>query len=169
MKNLLLLSALAVSSVAAAKSDPCKLLSPNEVAAALGTSTVTASTATNQDFPSCNFDFEGGALQVSIITPAQKFLQGKTLLAFTQSGGDDNGGFKGLKTIAGLGDEAVGNSSKASTTVGKNTVTADIGTVLVRRGNSIILLLALANEPAANSINDRSMQSLTRRALLRLH
>src|SRR5690242_19869260 len=111
MKTLLTVLALTWSSLALAASDPCKLLAPGEVKSGLAAPTVTATPATDQDIPTCNFDFEGGALSLGVAPGAKKMLGGKTMLALLQSGGDGGTPVQGLKAVAGIGDEAAGGSS----------------------------------------------------------
>ncbi|THF84300.1 hypothetical protein E7T09_19985 [Deinococcus sp. KSM4-11] len=162
MKILTVLTILGCSSMSLAATDPCKLLAPGEVKSGLGAPAVTAKPAEGQDFPSCNFDFEGGSLMVQLISPASKFLQGKSLASAMGSG---ESSFKGLKTVPGLGQDAAGVGGSSVT----GGVPQDSAVLFVRRGDVIVMLWAVSSNHAAKKLTLPSVTLLAKRALLRLH
>ena len=145
-----LLPLLALASVAGAAA-PCTLLTTAEVRATLGAAQVTARPDPEQDFPSCTYHFAGGALMVQVITPARTFLQGQTLLAFTRSGQ-----FGATRPVAGLAQEAVGSQ------------TGQGGALLIRKANTVLLLLGHSVGPSGRRLNVPGLSTLARRALPRL-
>ncbi|GAA5534161.1 hypothetical protein [Deinococcus aluminii] len=164
MKTLLILSALTLSSLACAAPDPCKLLTPGEVQSGLGAPTVTAKPATDQDIPTCNFDFKDGGLSLGVTAGAGKMLGGKSLLSLLQSGGEGGTPMKGVKAVPGVGDEAAGGGASQTT----SGVAQDFATLYLRRGDTLLVFMAVSSNHAASKLNLQSLTLLARRALLRL-
>ncbi len=163
MKRMLTV-ALLCSSFALAAPDPCRLLAPGEVKAGLGAPTVTAKPATDQDIPTCNFDFQGGALSLGVTTGASKMLQGHPLLALVQSGGDGGTPIKGARAVPRLGDEAAGADASDVT----SGVASDLAMLYVRKGDTLLVFVALDSNHAASKVKLAALTLLARRALPRL-
>lgn len=167
MKRLLMLSVLSLSSLAAATIDPCKLLSPNEVGAALGMSGVTAQPPEEADFPTCTFGGQdSGGLSLIVATPAQKLSQGKSLSAFLQHGGDDGQGMKFdvLTPLKDLGDDAVVGSSRSDSSANGVKMVIDGSTLLVRKGNTLMMLMGFSVNQGAPKLSAQSLTALAKRA-----
>jgi hypothetical protein len=172
MKRLVALLALACSTLAAAATDPCKLLSPNEVGAALGMSGVTAEPPEEADFPTCTFSGKGtGGLSLIVAAPAQKLLQGKSLSAFLQHGGENGQGmtFNVLTPLKGLGEDAVMGSARTDSSANGVKMVMDGSTVLVRKGDTLMMLMGFSLNKSAPKLSAQSLTALAKRALLRLH
>lgn len=167
MKPILMLLTLSLSSLALAATDPCKLLAPGEVKAGLGSPPVKATTATDQDIPTCTFGFEGGALSLGVTAGAQKMLRGQSLLAMLRSG-EGGEAIKGIRSLPGLGDEAAGAGGPLVTKVGASSITQDFATMYVRKGDRLLVFMAVSNDHAASRLNMQSLALLVKRALLRL-
>ncbi|THF70924.1 hypothetical protein E7T06_05020 [Deinococcus sp. Arct2-2] len=168
MKVLLAMSALTLSSLAAATPNPCTLFTPNDVGLALGITSVTSKPDPDQDFPTCRFNYKNGALMVQLITPAHTYLKGNTLLAFALHGAGGGSGFKGIKPVAGLGNEAVGTSSEAVNTVGSTSVVVGSAVMLVRKGDTLMLMIGTSLNRSAFRLNAQRLAVLAKRALSHL-
>jgi len=164
MKTWLALTVLALSSLAAAAPDPCKLLTPGEVKAGLVSPTVTVKPDPTQGIPTCNFDFEGGGVSLGVTAGASKMLQGKSLLQMVQSG-EGGQGFKGAKTIPGVGDEAVG--FELSQKIGG--VPQNVVTFYVRKADTLLVMFAVVSNHTAKRVDMQSVTLLAKRVLLRVH
>ena len=172
MKTLLMLSVLALSSLAAAATDACKLLSPNEVGAALGLSAVTAQPPEEADFPTCTFSGEAtGGLSLIVATPAQKLLQGRSLAYVLQHGGEDSQGmkFNVVTPLKGVGDEAVEGSVRTDSSANGVKMVMDGSALLVRKGDTLMTLMGFSLNKGAPKLSIESLTNLAKRALLRLH
>lgn len=168
IRPFLLLTVLAFSALSHAfAADPCKLLTANEVASGLGAPAVTASPATDQDIPTCNYDFKDGSLSLGVTPGAAKMMNGKSLLQMLQSGGDSDSliSFKAAKVVPGVGDEAVG-LGRSQTTSG---LTQDFATLYVRKGDTVLVFIAASSGHAASRLTLQDVTLLARRAVLRLH
>jgi len=173
MKTLLLLSVLTLSSLAAAATDPCKLLSPSEVGAALGMSGVTAEPPEEADFPTCTFGGEaGGGLSLIVASPAQKLLQGKSLADFLKQGDEAGEGgmtFDALTPLKDLGDDAVVGSTHTDSSSDGVQMVMEGSTLLIRKGDTLMMLIGFSLNKGAPKLSVQSLTNLAKRALLRLH
>lgn len=150
MNRFNLIAVLALTSTSGAAT-PCNLLTPAEVRAAVGVSQVTARPDPEQDFPTCTFRFAGGGLMVQVITPARTYLQGQSLLTFTRGGQ-----FGAMRPVTGLAQEAVGSQTPQG------------GALLLRRGDTLLLMLGTATGQPGRRLNVAGLSTLARRALPRL-
>ncbi len=73
-----------------------------------------------------------------------------------------------MKTIPGVGDEAVGDGAPLVTTMGTASFSQDFVTLYVRKGDALLVFMAGSNNHAASEMNLTSLTLLARRALLRL-